>query len=98
LVHTLDVFLRCGGNRVRAAEDLFVHHNTLRYRLSQIDRLVVGLSGDATTWLNLQLALAAHRLLKAVTRSERASRTEDRRWKDMLVGSQIFRRLEPMTR
>ena len=64
LVHTLDVFLRCEGNRVRAAEELFIHYNTLRYRLSQIDKLVGGLSGDATTRLNLQLALAAHRLLQ----------------------------------
>ena len=64
LVHTLEVFLRCEGNRVRAAKELFVHYNTLRYRLSQIDRLVGGRSGDSTTRLNLQLALAAHRLLQ----------------------------------
>jgi purine catabolism regulator len=63
LVHTLEVFLRCEGNRVRAAEELFVHYNTLRYRLAQIDELTGGLSGDSTARLNLELALCAHRLV-----------------------------------
>jgi len=63
LVHTLEVFLRCERNRVRAAEELFIHYNTLRYRLGQIDRLTGGLSGDATARLNLELALCAHRLV-----------------------------------
>ena len=63
LVHTLEVFLRCERNRVKAAEELFIHYNTLRYRLGQIDQLTGGLSGDATARLNLELALCAHRLV-----------------------------------
>jgi purine catabolism regulator len=63
LVHTLEVFLRCERNRVKAAEELFVHYNTLRYRLAQIDDLTGGLSGDSTARLNLELALCAHRLV-----------------------------------
>jgi purine catabolism regulator len=63
LVHTLEVFLRCERNRVRAAEELFIHYNTLRYRLTQIDELTGGLSGDSTARLNLELALCAHRLV-----------------------------------
>jgi PucR family transcriptional regulator, purine catabolism regulatory protein len=63
LVHTLEVFLRCERNRVRAAEELFIHYNTLRYRLGQIDQLTGGLSGDSTARLNLELALCAHRLV-----------------------------------
>jgi len=63
LLQTLDVFLRCEQNRVRAAAELFVHYNTLRYRLSQIERLTGGLAGDAMSRLNLELALCAHRLL-----------------------------------
>jgi PucR family transcriptional regulator, purine catabolism regulatory protein len=63
LVHTLEVFLRCERNRVRAAEELFIHYNTLRYRLAQIDQLTGGLSGDSTARLNLELALCAHRLI-----------------------------------
>jgi PucR family transcriptional regulator, purine catabolism regulatory protein len=64
LVHTLEVFLRCERNRVRASEELFVHYNTLRYRLGQIDALTGGLSGDATARLNLEVALCAHRLVQ----------------------------------
>jgi purine catabolism regulator len=64
LVRTLEVFLACERNRVRAAEELFVHYNTLRYRLGQIDRLTGGLSGDTTSRLNVELALCAHRLLQ----------------------------------
>jgi purine catabolism regulator len=64
LVHTLEVFLRCEGNRVRAADELFIHYNTLRYRLNQIDSLTGGLSGDSTARLNLELALCAHRLVQ----------------------------------
>jgi PucR family transcriptional regulator, purine catabolism regulatory protein len=63
LVHTLEVFLRCERNRVKAADELFIHYNTLRYRLGQIDQLTGGLSGDSTARLNLELALCAHRLV-----------------------------------
>jgi purine catabolism regulator len=63
LVHTLEVFLRCERNRVKAAEELFIHYNPLRYRLGQIDQLTGGLSGDSTARLNLELALCAHRLV-----------------------------------
>jgi purine catabolism regulator len=64
LVQTLEVFLACERNRVRAAAELFVHYNTLRYRLVQIDRLTGGLTGEPTSRLNLELALCAHRLLQ----------------------------------
>jgi purine catabolism regulator len=64
LVHTLEVFLRCERNRVKAAEELFIHYNTLRYRLGQIEKLTGGLSGDATARLNLEVALCAHRLVE----------------------------------
>lgn len=64
LLDTLDVFLRCERNRVRAAQELFIHYNTLRYRLVQIDRLTGGLSSDPARRLNIELALCAHRLLR----------------------------------
>jgi purine catabolism regulator len=64
LVQTLEAFLRCEGNRVRAAEELFVHYNTLRYRLTQVEKLTGALGGDPTARLNLQLALSAHRVLQ----------------------------------
>ena len=49
---------------MKAAEELFIHYNTLRYRLTQISRLTGGLDRDATGRLNLDLALCAHRLLQ----------------------------------
>jgi purine catabolism regulator len=64
LLQTLEVFLRCDGNRVAAARQLYVHYNTLRYRLTQIERLVGGLGAEPNRRLNLQLALCAHRLLQ----------------------------------
>jgi purine catabolism regulator len=63
LLNTLDFFLRCDRNRVLAAQELFIHYNTLRYRLTQIDRFT-GLSADPARRLNLELALCAHRLLR----------------------------------
>jgi DNA-binding PucR family transcriptional regulator len=39
LVHTLDVYLSAGSNWQRAANRLHIHVNTLRYRISQIERL-----------------------------------------------------------
>jgi purine catabolism regulator len=73
LVSTLESFLRCEGNRVRAAEELFIHYNTLRYRLGQIEKLAGALSGDATTRLNLELALCAHKLLQGRERARTPS-------------------------
>jgi purine catabolism regulator len=64
LLQTLEAFLRSDGNRVRAAEELYIHYNTLRYRLTQIEQLTGGIGGDANARMNVQLALAAHRLLQ----------------------------------
>ncbi len=63
LIHTLEVFLRCERNRVRAAEQLFIHYNTLRYRLTQIDALTGGVCSDAARRLNIEVAVCANRLL-----------------------------------
>ncbi len=63
LVETLEAFLRCDYNRVHTAAQLFIHYNTLRYRLAQIDRLTDDARRDPTSRLNLELAVCAHRLL-----------------------------------
>lgn len=63
LVHTLDVYLSHGGNRVAAARELFVHYNTLRYRLELITKLTGGIDSYATSRLDLEIALTARRLL-----------------------------------
>lgn len=40
LLHTLRVYLESQGNMVAAAEQLFIHRNTLRYRLDRIRKLL----------------------------------------------------------
>lgn len=69
LVDTLDALLRNRGNKARAARELFVHYNTLRYRLEQIERLTGGVDRHPTSRSNLELALHARTLLSARARS-----------------------------
>lgn len=59
LVHTLAVYFAEGGNLSRAAAALFLHRNSLYYRLAHIQALT-GLSLDDEThrlWLHLAVAL-----------------------------------------
>ncbi|MBI3979269.1 MAG: helix-turn-helix domain-containing protein [Chloroflexi bacterium] len=62
LVPTLEAFIEEGCNLHRTARALFVHLNTLRYRLERIAALGGFDLHDSTTRLNLQLALRVHRL------------------------------------
>lgn len=57
LVETLDVFLRCNGNHVRAARELHLHRNTLLYRLDRVREILSRDLEDAETRLALQVAL-----------------------------------------
>lgn len=65
LVHSLAVYLRHDRNGVEAAEELHVHYNTLRYRLKQIERLAGAPDKDPMRRLQTELAVHAHRLLRA---------------------------------
>jgi purine catabolism regulator len=65
LVHTLDVFLRCNGNHVRAAEQLHLHRNTLLYRLERARQILGREIEDADTRLALQVALRIRGALPA---------------------------------
>ena len=61
---TLDVYLKHSGHIKKAAEELFIHQNTLKYR---IDKLldITGLDlSDSETRLNLMLALRMEQLLQ----------------------------------
>jgi purine catabolism regulator len=64
LITTLNVFFEHNGNLSQAAEALFVHRNTLIYRMERIAE-ITGLDLDNTdTRLAVQLALHIHRMVK----------------------------------
>jgi purine catabolism regulator len=65
LVETLEYYLRNDRNRAATARALFVHYNTLRYRLSRIERLLGGRNDERGVWLAIELAMHARRLLIA---------------------------------
>lgn len=62
LLHTLEVFLECDGNSVRAAEKLIVHRHTLKYRLQRIEELCAVDLSDPLSKLNLRAALLSRRM------------------------------------
>ncbi len=63
-LHTLEVYLSTGGKKARAAELLFIHLNTLKYRLGQIaQKLEVDLD-DPKTLFSLEYALHIIRYLR----------------------------------
>lgn len=65
LLHTLEVFLECDGNSVRAAEKLIVHRHTLKYRLQRIEELCDVDLSDPLCKLNLRTALLSRRMRNA---------------------------------
>ncbi len=66
LVKTLAAYLRHGGNSTQTADALFMHRNSLRYRLARI-RAITGLDlDDPDSRLALQVAVL---LLKSQDKS-----------------------------
>lgn len=63
LLETLDVYLRCGRSKSETAKALFVHLNTVKYRIAQIQEIMGVSLDDDDTVLDLMLAfrLARHR-------------------------------------
>ncbi|AGM08540.1 PucR family transcriptional regulator [Amycolatopsis keratiniphila] len=59
LVHTLRVFLECSGSPTRAARELHVHVNTLRYRIGRASELLGTDLTEFTEQLDVYLALSA---------------------------------------
>jgi purine catabolism regulator len=63
LLRTLEAYFRHNGNISQAADALFIHRNTLIYRMERIAE-ITGLDLDNTeTRLALQLALRIHKML-----------------------------------
>ncbi|MGI6579199.1 MAG: PucR family transcriptional regulator [Saccharofermentanales bacterium] len=64
LFYTLDVFFKNNENKVQTADELFIHRNTLHYRLNQIKELTgldINIIPDK---LSLYLGVTAYNLLK----------------------------------
>lgn len=56
LLDTLQVYLRCGRSKSSAAKELFVHVNTVKYRIAQIQEITGMDMNDDETALTLMLA------------------------------------------
>ena len=63
LMETLAAFVAANGNVLHAACELYIHRNTLKYRLRQIEKALGGSLDDPDLRLKLQLALYVRRLL-----------------------------------
>ncbi len=64
LLETLSAYFRCNGNVMQTARELYIHRNTLLYRLDRIRDLSGFDLDDAETRLQLQLALRAYELTR----------------------------------
>ncbi|MHB8620793.1 MAG: PucR family transcriptional regulator [Chloroflexota bacterium] len=62
LLETLEAFFSSNGNLSKTAELLFVHRNTLMYRLNRVQELTNLSLDDAETRFDLQLALKMYRV------------------------------------
>lgn len=65
LLVTLETFLNCGYNYRLAARQLYLHHNTVRYRLETIQEITGYDPNSPEARLNLHLGLKLYRLLQA---------------------------------
>ena len=61
LLKTLEVFLACNGNRAQVARQLYLHVNTVNYRLAKIEELLKIDLDRAEVRVNLYLALSLYR-------------------------------------
>lgn len=70
LLHTLRVYFRCNGNAIEAARQLFLHRNSLQYRLERIEDVLRCDLKDPQTRLALNLAVEMAELLQQTPAEE----------------------------
>lgn len=63
MVATLDAFFANGQNLRRTAESLYVHKNSVIYRLHKIEDIIGSELSDPTTSFNLQLCLQLRNII-----------------------------------
>jgi purine catabolism regulator len=64
LRETLEAFFAANRNLARTARALYVHYNTVKYRLERLEELVGAFVDDPERSCNLELALRVRRLLQ----------------------------------
>lgn len=64
LIQTLEAYFESNGNLSQAAEALFIHRNTLIYRLERLTRIMHLDLNEQENRLAIQLALRIHRMTK----------------------------------
>ncbi len=57
LLETMEAFFATNGNIIKSAERLFIHRNTMKYRLDQVEKLLDCSLENAEVRLRLQLAV-----------------------------------------
>ena len=57
LIKTLEVYFECNGKLKKVTEKMYVHYNTILYRLDRIQQITGRSLEDATVCLDFQLAL-----------------------------------------
>ena len=72
LFRTLQVYFRCNGNALEAAERLFLHRNSLQYRLQRIETLLGIDLKDPHDRLAANLAVEFAELLQQLPAAEEA--------------------------
>ena len=64
MLKTLDIYFQCQGNITKAAQQLYIHRNTMIYRLERIRSLLKHRSLDKPEeMLSLQLGIRAAKLI-----------------------------------
>jgi purine catabolism regulator len=63
LLETLRVYLECQGNSVEAAAKLYIHRNTLRYRLERIEQILGRSLNSPEDRFSICLALKVRHLI-----------------------------------
>lgn len=68
LLRTLEIYLYCGGKLGDAARILFVHRNTVKFRIARIEDLLEISLDDGNVSFRLQLGMCVSRLLGVSSR------------------------------
>jgi purine catabolism regulator len=69
LIHTLEAYFENKGNLSQTAEALYIHRNTLLYRMERIQEILKLDLDRPTSRLAVQLALHIHRMMGSKARS-----------------------------